>query len=236
MKRVLIASLAVVALAGWGTVYADMIGLDEAAQGKGNKGLSWRPLDAVGDPVDFVLSARSSIDSSQPLIAGAAGLAGTVYVDRKGTGVQTADAHGSKGISGGGGHKDEELIFTYDAPVYLNSITLGLNDIEFGSGMGDKDDPIVFLSLAGSGTFGVTILEAEVFGAFTSTGRKMGLVDFGSFTSLPGGTGIDAVKIRETNDHIYVNIADAPHVPEPTTLALLGFGGLAMLGRRKRAC
>ena len=166
---------------------ASLVPLDKPTQGEGNKGASFRPADGMGGLAGFVMTARSSIDETQPLVAAASGLSGTTIIDKdKGAGVQTASASGSKGISGGGAHKDEEMIFTYDTAIPLNSIVLSLNDIEFGSGSLDKDDPIIFLSVAGSGSFGATIVEAEVFAAFTSTGSKMGEVDFGLFTSLVG--------------------------------------------------
>ncbi len=214
---------------------AGIIGLNADAQGSGNKGASFRPVDAVGAPAAFVLTSRFSIDHTNPFVATASGLAGTVYIDRKGGGVQTAKPDGSKGISGGGGHKDEELIFTYDSPVLLSGLLVGLNDIDFGNGTGDKDDPVIFLSLAGSGTYGVTILESEIYAAFTSTGRKQGTVDFGLFTSVSPSTGIDGFKVRETNDHIYVDVGTTgTPVPEPASLVLIAVGGCLTIIRRIR--
>lgn len=218
------------------TASATMVYLDEDAQGKGNKGFLFRPSDGLGGSANFVMRARTCINPARPLVANAFGLPGTVYIDRKGAGVQTACGHGSKGISGGGGHRDEELIFTYDAPVFLDSISIILNDINFGCGVGDADDPVIFLSIAGSGNFGVTIEEPEILAAFTFTGCKKGLVDFSAFTSLSGDTWIDSFKIRETNDHIYVNgSSTGTPVPEPATMAVLGIGGLLIIKRRKSA-
>ncbi len=212
---------------------ADMIPLDEAAQGAGNMGVSFRPADLDGGSATFVLTARWSIDPAEPFIADALGQVGTVYIGAKGAGVQTDKPDGSKSISGGGGHKDDELIFTYDDPVYLDSIQITLEHINFGAGAGDKDDPVIFLSLAGTGLYGVTILESEILGAFTSTGQGAGTVDFGAFTSLAGDTGIDGFKVRETNDHIYVNGAAASlAIPEPAVLTMMAIGGVAMLRRR----
>jgi len=206
--------------------------LDKATQGEGNKGISYRPLDPLGNPAAFVLTARSDIDTAQPFTATAPGQGGTVYIGKDGAGVQNASAGGSKGISGGGGDADEELIFTYDAPVLLGDIRVFLADIEFGKGLNDKDDPIIFLSLAGSGIYGVTALEAAVFGAFTDTGGKTGWVDFGTLTALSNTTPIDAFKIRETNDHIYVT--GVTPVPEPAICSLMLAGGLTLLARRRR--
>ena len=214
-------------------VSADMIPLDEAAQGGGNMGASFRPADPDGGSATFVLTARWSIDPAEPFIADALGLVGTVFIGAKGAGVQTDKPDGSPGISGAGDHNDEELIFTYDAPVYLDSIQIILEQINFGVGVADKDDPVIFLSLAGTGVYGVTILESEIVGAFTSTGQNTGTVDFGAFTSLAGDTGIDGFKVRETNDHIYVNGATASSpIPEPAVLTMMAIGAVAMLRRR----
>jgi len=215
---------------------ASIIALDEDTQGKGNKGTEFRPADPADGLAGFLMTARSSVDSAQPFVADAAGLLGTVVIDKKGAGVQAADAKGSKGISGGGGHKDEELIFTHDTPVFLDSILLGLNHIKFGDGLGDDDDPVIFLSVAGSGSFGVTIMEDEILGAFTASGSKSGVVDFGEFTSLADDTPIAAFKIRETNDHIYVNqVSTGQPIPEPGILGLLALGGLALSLRKRKA-
>ena len=114
-------------------------------------------------------------------------------------------------------------------------------DIEFGNPNVslDKDDPVIFLQLAGSGAFDVAIPEADIFSAFSYIGDpkdKFGMVDFSSFTSLPGlssATAISAFKIRETNDHIFVT--GVTDVPEPAMLSLLAFGGLALLRRRRHS-
>ena len=105
------------------------------------------------------------------------------------------------GISGGGGAQNEGLIFTFDVPTAAASILIDLRDIEFGSGPGDKDDPVIFISAAG---IVYTILEAEIEGAFTSTGNKEGRVDFSQFNSLPLLLLIDSFKLRETEGHIAV--------------------------------
>lgn len=226
--------MVVALLAAASTSFAADIVLDKATQGEGNKGASYRPADGMGGFADFVLTARSSVDETQPLVANALGSPGTVVVDKdKGTGVQDATAGGSKGISGGGGDKDEELIFTYDIPVFLYSIQLGLADIEFGKGVDDKDDPVIFLSLASSGVFGVTIQEGEILSAFTGV-DKMGTVDFNSFTSLGGNAQIAAFKIRETNDHIFVNtISPGVEIPEPSLCTLMVAGALLLVSRRR---
>jgi len=222
------------------TAFADMIALDKATQGGGNKGANYRPVDEFGVEASFYITARTAIDHTQPFFADAAGSVGTIIIEDgkgdKGAGVQDAAGKGSKGISGASGDKDEELIFWYDQAVTLDSLSIMLRDIDFGSGASHKDDPVIFLSVAGTGAFGVTIQEAEISNAFTSTGNKRGTVDFGSFTSLAGDTAITAFKIRATNDHFSVGAASggSAAVPEPGALSLLAMGGVAMFKRKFR--
>jgi hypothetical protein len=247
----LIAILAVLALS-FTAVHAEMIQLDKATQGDGNKGASYRPwTDATQtQAADFVITARTNIDELAPLVPDATGLAGTVYIDKDkkggkvhGAGVQTASGGGSKGISGGGGDRDEELIFTYDQAVYLSGVSIRLGDIEFGNGVGDKDDPVIFLKTAGSQVFDVILTEADIATGFTQIGaadKKYGQVDFNSFIAtaeLNDDTAIVAFAVRETNGHLYVNgvsNANGNVVPEPATMALLAFGGMMIASRRRR--
>lgn len=228
--------IAVALLASTSVTFAVDIPLDKATQGEGNKGISYRPLDPLGNPAGFVLTARSHIDTAQPFTATAPGQGGTVYIGKNGAGVQNASAGGSKGISGKAGDADEELIFTYDAPVLLSSIALYLADIEFGNGLNDKDDPIIFLSIAGTGVYGVTAMEADVLAAFHDTGGKTGWVDFGTLASqIPSLNANDLIhefKIRETNDHIFVNGVNP--IPEPSLCSLMVVAGGLLLARRRR--
>ncbi|MFQ5425244.1 MAG: hypothetical protein ACE5F9_14865, partial [Phycisphaerae bacterium] len=179
--------------------------LDAAHQGEGNKGVSFRPTDTTGGDAFFVLTARTRIDPSDPFGPDAVGETGTVRVDKnaKGTGVQDINGGGSKGISGGGGHQNEELIFTFDAPVPAASILLDLTGVDF-SERSDDDDPVIFISSSGSTTFDHTIFESEIQSAFTSTGSHTGRVDFAQFTSLPVDLAITAFKLRETHGHLAV--------------------------------
>lgn len=148
----------------------------------------------------FVMTARSQVNSSQPTNPDASGSSGNVWIDGNGTGVKTSRCGGSRGISGGGGDQNEELIFTFDNPVSADSVVLYLNKIDFS-----KDTPVIFISSSSESGFDYTILEAEIQGAFTSTETERGKVSFSGFASLPPGLDIDKFKIREVDDHIFVN-------------------------------
>lgn len=250
----LIATLVALSL-GAATVNATVIDMTKDVQGEGNKGVSFRPwTDATHtQTTNFVVTARTGIDENSPYLANAAGDVGTVFIEKdgkggklKGAGVQTITLGGSKGISGGGGDCDEELIFTYDNAVALSSVTIYLGDIEFGdlnkSGeKAAKDDPVIFLKTAGSNTFDVTVTESDIYAAFNYIGdhkNKYGQVNFNSFITsaqLAETTMLSAFKVRETNGHLYVSGgSENGAVPEPATMTLLALGGVTLLKRRRR--
>ncbi len=92
---------------------------------------SLRPLTTAGTPASFVMTARTMIDTGAPTDPDAAGTAGSVKISDDGAGVKTASCGGSKAISGKGGHQDEELIFTFDAPVSASCVRVGLDGVHF---------------------------------------------------------------------------------------------------------
>jgi len=261
-NKITLSTIMVILLLGASSSYADIVTLDASTQGQGNKGLSFRPWtdSSHSQTANFTITARTKIDKHSPFDTDASGSIGTVSIyshghgnKKHGAGVQDAKGHGgkkgqgSKSISSGG--SDQELIFTYDQSVYLNSIDVFLGDIDFGHGGSHKDDPVIFLKFAGSDTYDMAITETDIYSAFTYDGpsrNKYGMVEFGSFTSLTGlseNTAIAGFKIRETHGQIYVNgvsngvsssIGSTETVPEPATLCLLVFGSLAFMIRRRR--
>jgi hypothetical protein len=225
------------------------VDLDKDAQGEGDKGPSFRPPGA-----DLVMTARWGLANGLTYNDGQnpGHTPGRVYVDNNGTGVW-ATAYdnkgkldgGSNGISGGGPHGQEQLIFTFDSSVFLNSLIVGLIDFDFGSKIGDKDDPIFFLLLKDSSFFGVN--EALLKPAFTLTGDKAGYVDL-SLLNVPGLAGnslIDVLTIHNAKEHYEVSsltyeiapVPIDPVVPEPVTLfaAFAGICAVAGYLRRRNA-
>lgn len=235
MERISILMLLLLVL---GTPRADAtlvnVSLTKDAQGEGNKGVLFRPVDEFGVLTIFELTAHTLVDETAPLNPDASFEIGTVYIGKDGAGVQTITCDGSKEISGGGPHQNEDLIFTFDNPISIDYITLGLVkvDLEVG-GMGFKDDdPILFLSSTANTGFDYTVLEQEVAANFTMTGKNKGLLNFSTLNStIPDHLVIDMFKVRETYGHIMVNLIT---VPEPVTVVLLGFGTLSLILRRRR--
>jgi hypothetical protein len=117
----------------------DPVYLDSDAQGS-HCTPSLQPVISGGGSTPFVLTARSSIDSSAPTDPDASGSPGTVKTSDKGAGVESASCSGSKGISGKGGDKDEELIFTLDDALLAACVVVGFNDIEISC---SNDRPVL---------------------------------------------------------------------------------------------
>ncbi|MHC5004283.1 MAG: HYR domain-containing protein, partial [Planctomycetota bacterium] len=113
--------------------------LDKANQLDGNAGTSYVPNDTGGNPAPVTMTARTQVDDSMPFDPDAPGSTGSIVFDNRGAGVQTAGGGGGKEITGTGGDRDEELIFTFDMPPVASSIRLGINEVEFGNGLNDKD-------------------------------------------------------------------------------------------------
>lgn len=195
------------------------------------------------------VTARTMIDKDFGYFPNAPGAVGSIYVDWEpwfvtgGLGVQTwgPKIEGSTGISGGGGHQEEELVFTYhQGGAFLDSISVVINDLKWGSGMGKDDDPFIFLN-TNHGIFAMD--EFAVGMAAVWNGAESYTINFGAWAGLVGGpdTIVDTFSVRETNGHILVRALNAGvgivPIPEPGSaiLAMLGLFTLIIRSRRRAA-
>ncbi len=170
------------------------------------------------------ISALTGIDQSGgPFV-------GTVYLEKhnKGLGVRTLNDSGSKPLSGGGHNADEAIVFGFVGNVDAGSLLIGLNKYKY-----DKDDPVITLSLSGGSELIFTESHANWAGAVSSYGKEKIVVDMGVLLG-PGFSGAaTGLSVTETRGHVYVNSL-AYSVPEPAMIAMLSFGWLLVLSRRKR--
>jgi hypothetical protein len=229
----------------------------------GNKGTSWRPTGA-----DFEVTARWGLSdvndganpgyldnpgtgyydqSGNPLTSPTPGL---VYQDTVGLGVWAnrykSDKgsyvldHGSDGISGSGPHAKEELIFTFDNPVLLDSIALGLTDLNWDKKKGEwKEDPILYIT----GSYGSEVGIGENIIASILGPVNSGVLNFSSLGlfSNPNET-VSYFRVRNWEEHFEVSsLGYEPYQPPPvpdggSTLTLLGCAalGLGVVHRRLR--
>ena len=130
----------------------------------------------------------------------------------------------------------------------MDSLLVGLVDLEFGSGLGNKDDPIFFISLDGSSF--ITVGEGDLSQAFTSTGKKAGYVDLSKLTNpaLAGNPDVSVLITHESLKHYEVNsltyeavvssqtASGGAHTPEPLTMlgVLAATGATARYLRRRQ--
>lgn len=184
------------------------VDLSRDAQGEGSKGQVFRPIDELGEDAIFVLTARSRIDRDDPFNPVAESCdtgPGTVYIDREGAGVKNNRGRGSKGISGGGGDQNEELIFTFDNDITPAEIVLVLAKIEYEidpnvPGVVFTDDgPVLFVHSTAGDWYVVTAeLISAVFSPEPGDDDK-GSVYLGELNQIvPPGLIIDSFKIRAT--------------------------------------
>jgi hypothetical protein len=156
--------------------------------------------------------------------------AGTVYLGGdSGLGVKTLSGSGSKGISGGGGDQDEALIFNFAGGAPAGSIVVGLNDYE------DKDDdPVITVALSSGESLSFNESHQSWNIALVSLGDKKAAVNLGSLVGQGFGGLVRSLTVMEPEGHLYVNrLAALSVVPEPATIALLGFGSLVLVYRRR---
>ncbi len=193
--------------------------LDDTAQG-GVCAARVRPLTTDATPASHHITARTKIDHNGQFDPDASGIDGTVSMSVDGAGVKTAGCAGSACISGQGGDRDEELIFTFDYPERADTIVVGLQGVDF-----TVDDPVIFASSVGMPGFDHTIQEAEIDAALASTGPGSGDV-YLALTPVPDDSMIDAVKVRETADHVCVSsvcLTDGRSI-DPTRNTVTFFG------------
>ncbi|MHC5002570.1 MAG: hypothetical protein ACYTJ0_05550 [Planctomycetota bacterium] len=237
LRTAIVATIVTTFGTGFATAGTVTVLLDASHQGEGNKGSLYRPLTDTGALAEFVLTATSSLDELAPYSAAALGTAGTVYIDKEGAGVQNDELGGSKGISGGGGDQEEQLIVSFDAPASADALKIGLVGFKPDKGLGDGDDTLLFIELVG-GAAPIMIDESKYMNAFTWTGSEEGYVDFG-LLGLGSDALVSSLMVREVRGHVEVNLVQysmGEVIPLPAPLGL-GLAGLAIVGvaRRRRA-
>jgi hypothetical protein len=220
-------------------------------------------LNVLGGAV--TITARTMINDAQPYVLGAAGSVGTIFNAydaspfKEGLGVQTIDKKGSQGISGAGGHQNEELIFTYNQGGALaNSISLQINALDFGSAALKNSfanlsgsDPVMWINYNMGSTLALS--ELDIFNASTAlgtvkTGDILGMkgvqysdsdsyrVNFANIAGLAPGATVNSFVLRETTGHSYVKAFNGGNVvPEPgSAMLILGAAAGALLITRRR--
>ncbi len=162
--------------------------------GAGNYGNSY----TVGGSSGIILTARSSVDPSQPTNPTASGQTGVIYINSDGVGAKNSGGGGSQGISGGGGDQDEEVKITFaSGAVPAGTIELGINKLSFSS-----DTPVLFIHKT-DGTY-VTIQESELQSAIDWITSDRGEIDFDELSSISPTAMVDFIVLRETVGHIFV--------------------------------
>ena len=192
---------------------------------------------------ELTITSRSIIDLTQPFVLTASGQAGTIFVDsdanayKGGLGVQNGSAEGSHGVSGAGPNQNEELIFTYTTGVTLGTVEIILNILEFGHGVGDKDDPYLWVDTS-LGLFAINEAQlgvAATFAGGAGDAAQSATIDFSLLGIDPDAT-LNSFVLRETRDHIIVKAMEAGIlIPEPGSMLLIGISGLGLLARRRRS-
>lgn len=196
--------------------------------GGGNNGSTLSPFDSTGALAPLTITATTAIPVSQRFDPFATGAAGSVYIGGSGAGVQDTLAQGSFEISGMAGSTIEEIIFTFDELTPRDSLVLTLKQYKPGNGLGNKDDPLVFVYLLG----GTVLTFDETNGITSASGQRGELV----LAALLGEADlVERIVIREINDHIGVEKITffSVAVPTPGSLALLGMAALMIRHRRR---
>ena len=164
---------------------------------------SLRPVTTAGQNASFVITARVIADAVFPGQPKELGEPGSVFLAASGAGVQSASCEGDTAISGASAYAPEMLRFTFDAPLPLGSIVLGLSSINLNQG----DQPVIYLSSITSAGFDKLILANEVNQAFESTGADQGVIEFRWFSSVPSSFLIDSFAIIQMSGDAFVSSA-----------------------------
>lgn len=201
----------------------ELVVLDNSDLGQGDvcAALFNRPLTTEDLVAPFAMGARTLIDTNAPLDPEASGSGGAVVTSPCGAGVMLQTCGGSESISGSGTISDEELIFTLNRAFRADRVVLGLQAIEFAT-----DEPVLFVSSVDVGGYDITITEPEIMAAFAGDGISRGKVLFEALKSLPYGTQINALKLRETNKAFCVEslcLTDGRRI-DPTRRTVQFFG------------
>lgn len=210
-----------VALLGY-TPSAHAVNLTSPSQANGNHGFVFFPVGFSGSETPFTLTAKTNISHLAASIPIAPGLAGTVDIINKGTGVQNALKQGSHAMDGSPSSpfRDEQLTATFSAAVSLNSIKMGLGNLNLRALINQGSSPWIYIQRADNLLYYV-VNKLTWGAAFIPGGPGEGLVDF-SLLGLPD-VNIASVSIRETGQYTYLtSLTGQVAVPEPSTWAILG--------------
>ncbi|MEM6391227.1 MAG: PEP-CTERM sorting domain-containing protein [Planctomycetota bacterium] len=141
-------------------------------------------------------------------------------------------ANEAANILGGSSNTGNFLIGTASGSYVLNSTQAG--QVSTGVAVGSTFDVSITYLANGDGTFDIT---ANVDGVDITTNTAV------TPTFSQGPTGLFSAYINEGGaagtgfslDAVRISSFEATVIPEPASLILLGLGGLAIVGRRRRA-
>jgi len=167
-----------------------------------------------------------------------------------GTGPNTFDPSDPNGAP----HVNEIVYFDFDsayAGLAANSIRVLLSEFDYDTSKADKQEVInLHIVLRSGGTIDRLAIgpSNNAEGIFTAASSdpskdKLWMVDFSAISELGVGDLIDSFSIsalddypsapKETAEHFFITGFEGTGVPEPATMALMGFGILGLFVRRR---